>query len=85
MILNVSLGGFLRMLLRVEEVRVRQVGVMADLLLVAGLVIFGCLPMVARSLFIVLCCCVMVFCSCSGNRKVRRLGVARISDGAFGS
>jgi hypothetical protein len=38
MILNVSLGGFLRMLLRVQAVRESQVGVMADLLMVAGLV-----------------------------------------------
>jgi len=41
------------MLLRVQVVRVRQVGVMADLLVVAGLVKFGCLSGVSSRTFAV--------------------------------
>ena len=63
MILGVSLGGFSRVLLRVYVVRVRQMGVVGGLLVVAGLILFGCHAVVARSLFIVLCCCVVVLCS----------------------
>ena len=63
MILGVSLGGFIRVLLRVQVVRVGQMGVMGGLLAVAGLAMFSCLSVVARSLFIVLCCCVVVLCT----------------------
>jgi hypothetical protein len=73
MILHLSLGGFFCMLLRMQRVRGRQVGVMADLLVVAALVKFGCLLAVASRLFIVLCCCAVVFCSGGGNRKIRGL------------
>ena len=69
--------------LRFQVVRVRQVGVMAGLLVVAGLVKFGCLSMEASRLFIVLRCCVMVFYSGRGNRKIRWFGVSRINNGEF--
>ena len=72
MILGMSLGGFSCMLLRVLEVRVRQMGVVADLLVAAGVVLFGCLTVVARGLLVVLCCCFVVFCSCSGDGEIRR-------------
>ena len=74
MIFGVSLGGFSRVLLRVHVVRVRQMGVVAGLLVVAGVVLFGCLAVVARGLFVVLCCCFVVLCSCSGDGKIRRFG-----------
>ena len=80
MILHVSLGGFFCMLLRVHNVRVRQVGVMADLLVVAALVEFGGLLAVANRLFIVLRWRVMVCCSRHGNIEIRCFGVSRISD-----
>jgi hypothetical protein len=51
MILHVSLGGFFCMLLRVQMLRVRQVRVMAGLLVVAALVKLGCLSPVASRLF----------------------------------
>src|SRR5487761_351828 len=60
--------------------RGRQVGVMADLLVVAVLGKFGCLCAVANRLFIVLRWRVMVCCSRHGNRKIRCFGVSRISD-----
>jgi len=74
MILGVSLGCFSRMMLRVFEVRVRQMSVVAGLLVVAGVVLFGCLSVVARGLFVVQCRRFVVFCSCSGNGKIRRFG-----------
>ena len=81
MILHVSLGGFFCMLLRVQMVRVCQVGVMADLPVVAALIEFGCLLAVANRLFIVLRWRVMVCCSRHGNLKIRCFGgVSRISD-----
>lgn len=72
MILGVSLGGFSRMLLRVLEVRIRQMGVVAGLLVVSGVVLFGCLVVVACGLLVVLCCCFVVFRSCSGYGEIRR-------------
>jgi len=80
MILHVSLGGLFCMLLRVQMVRVHQVGMMADLLVVAALVKLGCVLPVASRLFVVLRRRVMVCCSRHGNRKIRSLGVSRISD-----
>jgi hypothetical protein len=69
------------MLLRLQVVRVCQVGLMAGLLVMGGPVEFGCLPVVASRLCIVLRCCVVVLCSWQGNRKIRLLGVAPISNG----
>ena len=80
MILHVSLGSFRCMPLRFQVVRVCQVGVMADLLVVAALIEFGCLLAVASRLFIVLRWRVMVCCSRHGNLKIRCFGVSRISD-----
>ena len=60
-----SLGGFFCMLLRVQRVRVRQVGVMADLLVVAAQVKFGCLLPVASRLF--LCCAGASWCVAPGT------------------
>jgi hypothetical protein len=80
MILHVSLGGFFCMLLRVQMLRVRQVRVMAGLLVVAALVKLGCLLPVASRLFVVLRWRVMVCCSRDGNRKIRCFGVSGISD-----
>jgi hypothetical protein len=68
------------MLLRVQVVRVRQVGVMADLLVVAGLVKFGCLSGVASRPFIVLRWRVVLFCPWHGKLTIRCFGVPRISD-----
>jgi len=53
MIPNVSLCGFLGILLRVQVVRISHVGVLAGLFMVAGVVMFGCLTMVARGLIVV--------------------------------
>jgi hypothetical protein len=58
-----SLGGFLCMVLGSQVVRVRQVGVMAGLLVMGGTEEFGCLPVVASRLFIVLRCRIVVLCA----------------------
>ena len=80
MILHVSLDGYFCMLLRVQMVRIHQVRVMADLLVVAALVKLGCrLPVVSR-LFVVLRWRVMVCCSRHGNRKIHCFGAPRVSD-----
>ena len=83
MILHLSLGGFLCTLLRTQAVHMGQVGAMADLPAVAGLIKFGCLLVVASRLFMVLRWCVMMFCCRHGNRKIRWLGVSRISNEEF--
>ena len=80
MILGVSLGGFRPVLLRVHMVRVRQLGAVASLLMVAGVVVFGCKAVVARGLIVVLCRCFMVLCSCYGNGKIRRFSAVRIGN-----
>ncbi len=72
MIFGVSLGGFNCVLLCVDVVRVRQMRVLSGFIVVAVLVLFGCHAVMARSLFIVLCCRVVVLCSCSGDGKIRR-------------
>ena len=69
MIFGVSLGGFRRVLLRVSVVRVCQMSVVGCLLMVAGVVMFGCHAVVARSLLVVLCCCFVVFRSRSSGWK----------------
>lgn len=63
MIFQMVFSGFLGMLLRVQVVRVCNVGVMAGLLGLAGLVKLGCLPVVPSRLRKVFRCCVVVFCS----------------------
>jgi hypothetical protein len=60
-------------------------GVLAGLLGAAGLVKFGCLPVVASRLLKILRCCVVVFCFRLGNRKIRSLGLSEISSGQFRS
>jgi len=69
------------MLLRVKVVGVPKLGMMPGLLGVAGLVKFGCLPLAASRLVKVFRYCVVVFCSGRRNRKIRLLGVSRVSDG----
>jgi len=72
MILNVSLGSFRRVLLRMQAVRERQMSVVGGLLVVAGLFLFGCYTMVARSLFIVLRRCVVMLHFSFRDREIRR-------------
>jgi hypothetical protein len=72
MVPGVSLGGFRRVLLRLQLVRVCQMGEVGGLLMVAGLVLFGRHAVVARSLLVVLCRRVVMLRCCSGDRKIRR-------------
>lgn len=51
------------MVLGSQVVRVRQVGVMAGLLVMGGTEEFGSLPVVASRLFIVLRCRIVVLCA----------------------
>jgi hypothetical protein len=51
MILGMSLGRFRSVLLRVYLVRVRQMGAMRGLLVMAGVVMFGRHAVMARGLF----------------------------------
>src|SRR5271157_2207795 len=83
MFLQVSLGGFFRLRHLAPWVPVRRLGALACLLVLGETREFGCLPVVASRLSIVLGCRVVVFCARQGNREIRWLGVPRIIKGEF--
>lgn len=67
MILRLIVGGFFGMLHSAQVMRVRQVGVMAGLLVKGGTEELGSLPVVSSRFLEVFRCCVVVHCAWLGN------------------
>jgi len=60
---RVVLSGFIRVMLRLDMMAVREMSVMTRPLMFAGFVVFRCGKVVLRSLLVVFCCEAMVFCA----------------------
>ena len=67
MLLRVNLGGLLGVMTGVRGMAPRRVSVVSCLLVISGLVVFGCFRMVPRDMRSMFCCLLMVFCSLFGH------------------
>jgi len=75
MFFNMMLGRFFGMLISMQIVTVRDVGVMCALLMATGSIMLGRLPVMSGRMFMMLCCFRVMFCALFAHRGCRGLGL----------
>jgi hypothetical protein len=74
MFFNMVLGRFFGMLIGMQIVTVRDVGVMCPLLMATGSIMLCRLSVMSGRMFMVLCCFRVMFCALLAHRVVEGLG-----------